>query len=262
METLCPFATQDSAYDVGGSDGGSFTGGSARGVLHTTEGSNFAGARSAYVDNNSWPHFTVSFEGGIFQVRQHLPINVAARSLENRPGGVQTNRRNAIQIEIVGFAKKSDQFPTKYLDGLAKLMRWIEGNAGVASISSVNFNPFPGSDGLSNGIRLSHKDWDNYSGWLGHQHVPENEHGDPGNINIDHLLGSSTSPHQFKVISDTLNLRSTPEVNPTNILAALPEGHIVTKLGNSDAEKWWEVSTIFKSETLTGFVAHGFLAPS
>jgi hypothetical protein len=36
--------------------------------------------------------------------------------------------------------------------------------------------------------RLSGQQWLDFSGWLGHQHAPENDHWDPGAIDITDLL--------------------------------------------------------------------------
>lgn len=177
-------------------DSGTFTGGPAKGVLHTTEGKNYASARSAFVTNKSNPHFTVSFEKGYFQCWQHCSIARASRALKNVSGGVQTNRDMAIQIEIVGSCNPPNSgwgdlyvpnFPAAYKDGLGKLMRWIEANAGVKRIADAEFKSYPGSYG-NNGVRFSGAKWDGYNGWCGHQHVPENDHGDPGNIDISYLL--------------------------------------------------------------------------
>lgn len=175
----CPFATRD---DGDSHDAGPFVGGPARGVLHTTEGTTFAGARSAFVTNNSWPHFTVTIEGDRFHVYQHLSTSVSARSLEHRPGTVETNHQSAIQIEIVGYAAQSPGFSQAYLDGIARLMRWIETDSGVTRTSGVAFVA-PGSE-----TRLTDAQWLAYAGWCGHQHVPNNSHEDPGAIDIAHLL--------------------------------------------------------------------------
>lgn len=176
---IFPGAIQDG---IDAHSGGDFVGGPPRGVLHTTEGSTFAGARSSFVTNDSWPHFTVTFERGAFEAFQHLPISTAARSLRHPDGTVETNRQNAIQIEIVGPAKESPAFATEYLVGIAGLMRWIEENAGVPRSAAVEFR-VPGQ-----GVRLTDGEWLIYSGWCGHQHVPHNDHEDPGAIDIEYLL--------------------------------------------------------------------------
>jgi hypothetical protein len=66
---------------------------------------------------------------------------------------------------------------------------------------------------------------------------------------------------QFKVTADNLNIRLAPIVDDTNRIAVLPKAHIVSKIEDSDNEKWWKVATILKGKTLEGFVAHKFLSP-
>lgn len=180
-----------------GNDAGPYTdNGEPKGCFHTTEGKTYAGARGAYVDNNSWPHFTATYEKSIFQLFQHNPLSRASRSLRNLGGGVQTNTDRIAQIELVGTADINNKdwgdqyvesFPTGYLDGIAKLMRWIEKQLLVPRLSTVRFLPYPQSYGKTS-VRLSGPVFDAYSGWLGHQHVPENSHGDPGLLDMVYLL--------------------------------------------------------------------------
>lgn len=190
MELWYPKASRT---QLAGTDGGSFTGGPPKGVLHTTETTGWPAYATDY-----WPHFTTRWADGAFHVRQHLPINRAARALANPSGGVQTNRDTAIQIECVGTCDTSkraswgalyvEDWAAGYKAGLADLMRWVEFNAGVPRRCTVTFKPYPASYG-ANGVRLSGAAWDAYAGWCGHQHVPENDHGDPGAIDIGYLLG-------------------------------------------------------------------------
>ncbi len=168
-------------------DGGSFVGGGRKGLFHTTEGSTAAGAIASFRQTNFWPHFTASFEGGAFRIWQHIPLNRAARALVNLPGGVETNRADAIQIELVGFATHPPSAPS-YLAGIAAWMRWVEASFGVPRRSTVRFKAYPASYGTSNGVRLSGSAWTGYGGRLGHMHVPENQHGDPGALDVAALL--------------------------------------------------------------------------
>lgn len=184
--TICPWAKQDPFKDAGG-----FLDSGWRGVLHTTEGDTYAAARSAYGAGVA-PHFTVSFEGGVFQAWQHISIDRAARALAHPAGTIDTNRLRCIQIEIVGHAASAGTLPKQYLDGIGKLMRWIESNTGIPRSTGVQFHS--DKDGIvlardTSPIRLSAQDWVAYQGWLGHQHVPVNDHWDPGAIDINYLLG-------------------------------------------------------------------------
>lgn len=160
-----------------------------RGVLHTTEGDSYAGARSAYAKGVA-PHFTVSFEGGRFKAWQHMAINRSARALAHPQGTVETNRTRCIQIEIVAHAATSGSLVHPYLDGIGKLMRWVEANTEMQR-SHLKFHS--DTDGIvlardTSPIRLSATDWLRFSGWCGHQHVPVNDHWDPGAIDIDYLM--------------------------------------------------------------------------
>ena len=44
-------------------------------------------------------------------VYQHVDTDMACRALENPPGGVQTNRQHAVQIELVARAARRSRGP-------------------------------------------------------------------------------------------------------------------------------------------------------
>lgn len=144
-------------------------------VHHTTEGSSAAGAFSAYKKNKSDPHFTVDTS----TIYQHIDTSLAARSLRNAPGGVQTNKDGALQIEVVGFAHLKKNPAT--LKNVARLCRWLENTHKV---------PQSWPNGLPKTATPSGKDpgghnrnpvnWDTKAGHYGHSQVPENTHWDPG----------------------------------------------------------------------------------
>lgn len=184
MELWYPPASRSALAPV---DAGSFTGGGRKGLFHTTEGVTAASAIASYRSSGSWPHFTASYEGGTFRIWQHIPIDRAARSLVHLAGHVETNRNNVIQIELVGSAAQPPSDPG-YLAGIATWMQWVEANFGVPHRCTVTFKPYPASYGANNGVRLSEPAWNAYAGWLGHEHAPENLHGDPGALNIQALL--------------------------------------------------------------------------
>lgn len=177
------------------------SGGPEKGVLHSTEGGSYAGARAAYVANGSNPHVTLSWENGRPQGWQHTPLDRASCALRNAAGGVQTGRDGAIQIELVGTADKRmarrllyvEDFPVDYLDWIALIMRRIETATGIPARSPAMV-AYPGSYGLRAPQRMSGHAWNAWRGWCGHQHVPENTHGDPGLLAIDYLLGRAAEP--------------------------------------------------------------------
>jgi Fungal chitosanase of glycosyl hydrolase group 75 len=66
---------------------------------------------------------------------------------------------------------------------------------------------------------------------------------------------------QFKVTSDSLNIRSAPIVDDSNLIGVLPKAHIVCKIENSDDDKWFKVATILKGKSLEGFVSQKLISP-
>lgn len=166
----CPFATWQ---PISGSSG-PHVGGPYKIVHHTTEGSSAAGAMAAFTRNKSDPHFTVD-ANAIFQ---HIDTAEGARALRNDPGGVETNRDSAVQIELVGFAHLAKDRAA--LTNLARLCRWIESTHGVPRVWP-NGLPRPAVGGRDpGGHNRNAATWDTQSGHYGHCHVPENTHWDPG----------------------------------------------------------------------------------
>jgi hypothetical protein len=71
--------------------------------------------------------------------------------------------------------------------------------------------------------------------------------------------------NEFKVNEQApqgLNLRSEPDPTANNIIAVIPHGHAVTKLGDSNNPNWWRVETALNGTTATGFVNKKFLSPA
>ena len=160
--------------------------------FHTTEGFGYPG----YEGGGTAPHFTYWKGKGW---RQHFPINRSARALANQAGGVQTNTQGVIQVELVGTCDPSSivrklrgmywpEATDVDLLPLAKFVAFLADEWNLPIRSTVKWVAYPDSYGNKKGQRLSFKQWLAYSGILGHQHVPENDHGDPGNFPIDRLI--------------------------------------------------------------------------
>lgn len=177
-------------------------------ILHTTEGVNWPG----YGGGKTAPNYTffaaIKEKRGYW--REHFAANLSSRALENRPGGVQTNTLNAVQIELIGtcdsrYRKKWGNLtagtdyiywpdaPQWALDELACFFRWLIGVA--PRFKAIDGAPrgwikYPDSYGLNARQRLTFAEWNNSVGILGHQHVPENVHGDPGDLNIKAIVAA------------------------------------------------------------------------
>lgn len=154
-------------------DAGSFTGGGRKFVPHTTEGGSLRSNSDLLVRTNT-PHLLLGVDLGEMHwtVIQFLPFDVAGKTLGNDTSdGYQTNRANAVQMEIVG--------DTADIPGWSDLM--YKRLANVLTLVQHRF-PFPTSaprDFSSKTNRLSDAEWVKASGILGHMHAPDNDHTDP-----------------------------------------------------------------------------------
>lgn len=109
---------------------------------------------------------------------QMIPANRAGRGLQNYAGGVETNRGGSIvfQIEVVGQAK--NPWTNGPCVGLKKITDFLE-QLGIPEVwPAGDLEPYPASYGGSRSTAA----WAR-SGHFGHSQVPENSHGDPGDIN-------------------------------------------------------------------------------
>ncbi len=146
----------------------------SRSSITRRKGSTAEGALSAFQSHHSDPHFTVDGT----RIFQHIDTSEGARALRNDPGGVQTNRDSAVQIELVGFAHLPKD--GRALTNLARLCRWIEQTHGVPRTWPAGL-PRPARNGRDpGGHNRDPQIWDSTSGHYGHSQVPENTHWDPG----------------------------------------------------------------------------------
>ena len=183
METTWAGATQ---LPFEGAPSGTYVeGGPFRGVLHTTQSKSYSPSKTSYYGKTFAPHFTLATVDGVLTMYQHYPIDRSARALEHK-GSIQTNRRSAIQIEIAWRAEEIAALPNDYVAKLRDWMRWVEAQTGVKRTAPV----FLGEEasGEHSPSRMTGDQWHDFNGWCGHQHVPENEHWDPGPVDIARLL--------------------------------------------------------------------------
>ncbi|MFD3929525.1 hypothetical protein [Streptomyces sp. NPDC058614] len=171
-------------------------------VWHTTEGTSLP----SYGGGSSAPNFTArpNFTAKKLEWFQHFDFDVSSRALVNTAGGVETNTLNAVQVEIVGTCDPSahkkwgatphlytPELPAWAVRDLAAFAKWAHDQHGVPLTSGVTFKAYPASYGTSNGVRMSGTKWTSFTGHCGHQHVPENLHGDPGPLPIAAILNAA-----------------------------------------------------------------------
>ncbi len=185
-------------------------------VWHTTEGTTLP----TYGGGASAPTLTAVPDSGAKKLRwyQHFDLEQSARALVDRAGGITTNRNNLAQVELVGtcdpathrrWAAEGRQHifwpeaPDWALREVAAFVRWLHQNHGVPMTSTVTWRAYPGSYGQSAPQRLSAEAFNQYTGHLGHQHVPEgNDHGDPGNFDMARVLRyAAATPEEDPVMA-------------------------------------------------------------
>lgn len=175
-----------------GTNGGTFTGGPKKIVVHTTETSSWPG----YQGGQTCPHFTVRWNGKSLEARQHVSLAVASRALKNLSGGVQTNRDSAYQVEVIGTCDPKGPSGAYYWPGaddaalkaLGEFINRVAVETGTSRQVLKDWVAYPKSYGFRAAQRLSLSQWDNFGGILGHQHAAENDHGDPGAMNVPRAM--------------------------------------------------------------------------
>lgn len=170
---------------------GPYTSGPFKIVHHTTEGASAAGAFNEFQRRRSDPHFTVDSN----TIYQHIDTALAARALKNPPGGVETNKDSALQIEVVGFAHLPKNVDT--LRNVARLCRWLELTHGVSRAWPNGLPKVATPSGHDpGGHNRNAQNWNTKSGHFGHCHVPENIHWDPGYslMEINFLMQADFAP--------------------------------------------------------------------
>jgi hypothetical protein len=165
-------------------------------VLHTTEGTGWPG----YSGGATAPHYTAmpDFKAKRLRWRAHFPDERSARALRNERGGVETNTLNCVQVELIGTCDPRThkswgashiywpEAPEWALRDLGAFLADMHKRHGVRLVAPV-FKAYPSSYGASD-VRFTDAQWRNFYGVCGHQHVPENSHGDPGALPIGKVL--------------------------------------------------------------------------
>jgi hypothetical protein len=155
-------------------DAGEFTGGGHKLIWHTTEGGGIDAMWRVLRDKNAAPHFVIDPGGGDAPVYQCIPLNMAARALEHPAGTPETNRANAIQVEIVGYAKDAPKWGHVIYRDLGALAALIDHRFNVRR----GYRPF-----TVPARKVTPAGFVRATGHLGHGHVPNNSHWDPGRMN-------------------------------------------------------------------------------
>jgi hypothetical protein len=171
-------------------------------VWHSTEGTTLPD----YDGGSVAPNLTAvpDFKAEKLLWYQHFDFDRSSRALLNLTGGVETNTLNVVQVEVVGtcdpVAHKKwagsrhlymPSLPDWVIRDLAAFARWAHDTNGVPLVSGLEFKAYDASYGARNGVRMSASRWESFHGHCGHQHVPENDHGDPGAFPMAAILAAA-----------------------------------------------------------------------
>lgn len=182
------------------------------GVIHSTEGTNLPG----YGGGATAPNYTAvpNFKAKRLDWFAHFPDERSSRALRNLAGGVETNTANVLQVELVGTCdpRTRDNWvkagrvqdrdfifwpraPKWALDDIADFIAWCNVKHGIPIVGPGKgrvWRAYPASYGAQSN-RLTHARWRKFTGWCGHQHVPENTHGDPGAFDFGYVKRTAKS---------------------------------------------------------------------
>lgn len=192
-----------------GKGGGTYSGGPGKFLWHTTEGG-WDSSMSVFRSKLTAPH--VMADPKARRRVQFIPLNRSAYALRNLSGGVETNRDSVLQVEIVWWAARAHELTDGDLEWLGTEVLAPMVDAAPFDIDITQFPRFYGPDAgftlasASAPQRMSAATWDGWNGQVGHQHAPENEHWDPGALDV----GTITRAAQGE---DGLSAQDVKEIN-------------------------------------------------
>lgn len=173
---------------IRGAGGGTFVPAAPCGVVHTTEGG-WESAMAVFRSRMTAPH--VMIDPVTRRRAQFIPLDRSAYALVNDNGGVETNRHGPRQIEVVGYAGRMHDMPADQKEWFAlEVIRPMSLAVGITGPGLECFGEDAGWVLASPTARqrMSFADWNQFNGWCGHQHVPENSHWDPGALDLPAIV--------------------------------------------------------------------------
>jgi hypothetical protein len=157
-------------------------------LLHTTEGSGWPGYSGGAIAPNLTALPDVANRRLIW--RHHFPINMSSRALAHTRTQ-PTNGDHVVQVELIGTCVPGGPglywpgAPDWALEGVAEFAGWLNVEWGWPLQSSVAWRAYNAS---GDGQRLNDSAYNSYRGILGHEHAPQNDHRDPGALNVARII--------------------------------------------------------------------------
>jgi hypothetical protein len=164
--------------------------------LHTTEGSGWP----AYSGGAMAPNMTgfPDMTARKINWRQHFPANMSSRALAHPSGTPATNTAGTFQVELIGTCERGGpglfwpDAPDWALQDVGDVLAWLHIEWPVPLRAASTWLSYPASYGNSS-ARMSWSTWGGFTGMHGHQHVPGNDHGDPGSIDANKIVRMATT---------------------------------------------------------------------
>lgn len=165
-------------------------------VLHATEGGGTVQALAAfYAHSTYWPHFTADIDNRV--LAQHIPLSRAGRALSHTDA-TETNRAHCIQVEIIGRAIDAPHWIPAAVDWLGRALKPGLDELGIKRVAPAFV---ANGAGLHAPQRMSDDAWAGFNGVCGHEHVPQNDHWDPGAFQIARFLAATQPAQEVDVIT-------------------------------------------------------------
>lgn len=155
-------------------------------VWHTTEGGNIDSNIGTYARDGWFPHFTAELPnaaGAGGRIAQHIDTGQSATAVSHVVAAVETNRLHCLQVELCGNAVNMPNLSDPQLRWLGEklIAPLVPGHQ--FALHAATFLKYPASYGPHAPCRFSDDEWFAFSGVCGHEHIPYDQHGDPGGIN-------------------------------------------------------------------------------
>jgi hypothetical protein len=173
-------------------------------LLHTCESEGTASSNAAYLRNiGAEPHWVFDPRFPLDEAIQMVPYTAPGKALRNLAGGVETNRREAdgaagvdvVQVELVGYASRVADYDDNWYRNLRTFLLGLCADLGVPYRFPKRFAQDYGD---ARRVRLTNDEWLDpaLTGVLGHCHVAENDHWDPGPLDLRRLAPESFIPQE------------------------------------------------------------------
>jgi hypothetical protein len=171
--------------------GGSYEAGAPwRLVLHMTQTPRGKGRAAALARVHDYPpHLWYDWQHD--ELAASVPLDRAAFALLHRSSDPATNKRGAIQIELLGYSEDAHEIPDSGLARIGALVRRIRDLLDAETGRSFDLSGLNtvGSQGYGSAApqRMSWSAWRSFNAVCAHQHVPGNHHWDAGRLNIHRI---------------------------------------------------------------------------